>query len=108
MSKHPIIGRWRIIESDMWDKDYLDLVEPAKAIFDDQGHGELIFGVVDVGLSLKYSPTMIAFTFEGDAEGDEVNGSGWADILEDGTLEIEFNFLNGDEAMFKAISWAEG
>ena len=23
------IGRWRIVEMDQWDNDYLDLVEPA-------------------------------------------------------------------------------
>ena len=24
-----LIGRWRIVEADLWDGDYLDLVEPA-------------------------------------------------------------------------------
>jgi hypothetical protein len=24
-----LIGRWRIVEADLWDRDYLDLVEPA-------------------------------------------------------------------------------
>ena len=24
-----LIGRWRIVEADLWDDDYLDLVEPA-------------------------------------------------------------------------------
>ena len=24
-----LIGTWRIIEADLWDRDYLDLVEPA-------------------------------------------------------------------------------
>ena len=23
------LGRWRIVEADQWDRDYLDLVEPA-------------------------------------------------------------------------------
>ena len=23
-----LIGRWRIIEADIWERDYLDLVEP--------------------------------------------------------------------------------
>jgi hypothetical protein len=110
---HPVVGKWRIIESDMWDKDYLDLVEPAKAIFADpdtcnRGHSEITFGVVDVRLTLEYSQTMIAFTFYGDSEGDDISGSGWAEVLEDGTLEIEFTFLGGDEAVFKAVRWQEG
>jgi hypothetical protein len=24
-----LIGRWRIVEADLWERDYLDLVEPA-------------------------------------------------------------------------------
>ena len=24
-----VIGRWRIVEADLWDRDYLDLVDPA-------------------------------------------------------------------------------
>jgi hypothetical protein len=95
------------MESDQWDKNYRDLVEPAKAVFDSKGSGEITFGVVDVGLALEYSQTMIAFTFHGSDEGDEVSGSGWAEVLDDGTLEIEFTFLGGDEAILKAVRWQE-
>ncbi len=24
-----VIGRWRIVSSDLWDRDYLDLLDPA-------------------------------------------------------------------------------
>jgi hypothetical protein len=107
---HPVVGKWRIMEADMWDKGYLDLVEPAKAIFADpnsKDHSEITFGVVDIGLALDYSQTMIAFTFHGSDEFDEVYGSGWAEVLDDGTLEIEFTFLGDDEAIFKAVRWQE-
>ena len=107
---HPVVGKWRIMESDQWDKDYLDLVEPAKAIFADpnsKNHSEITFGVVDVLLALEYSPTMMAFTFHGSDEFDEVSGSGWAEVLDDGTLEIEFTFLGGDEAILKAVRWQD-
>jgi len=107
---HPVVGKWRIIESDQWDKDYLDLVEPAKAIFTDpnsKDHSEITFGVVDVGLTLEYSQTMMAFTFHGSDEGDEISGSGWAEVLDDGTLEIKFTFFGGDEAILKAVRWED-
>ena len=45
-----IIGRWRILESDQWDRDYLDLIDPAFIAFATDGHGELAFGVVTVSL----------------------------------------------------------
>lgn len=32
-----LIGRWRIVEADLRDRDYLDLVEPAYAAFDSNG-----------------------------------------------------------------------
>ena len=27
-----LIGRWRIVEADIWERDYLDLVEPAMMV----------------------------------------------------------------------------
>jgi hypothetical protein len=97
-----IIGRWRIIEADLWDRADLDLVEPAFISFDREGHGELAFGVVNAGLDLEYARTIVFFTFEGSDEGDEVSGSGSAELSEDGVLEIELSFHSGDDAVLKA------
>ncbi len=36
----PLIGKWRITEADLWDRRYLDLVEPAYIRFEDNGHGD--------------------------------------------------------------------
>jgi hypothetical protein len=33
---------------------------------------------------------------------DEVSGDGSAELLDDGTLEIEFAYHNGDEAVLKS------
>ena len=60
-----VIGRWRIVEGDQWDRDYLDLVDPAFIRFDRDGYGELAFGVVTAGLNLQYARTVVFFTFEG-------------------------------------------
>lgn len=97
-----IIGRWRIVEADVWDRDYLDLVEPAFFQIDANGHGELVFGVVYAALSVDYAQTVVFFSFTGSDEGDEVNGSGSADLDDNGTLEIEISFDNGDDAILKA------
>ncbi len=40
---------------------------------------------------------------EGFDEMDEVRGSGSAELHDDGSLKIEFNFRNGDEAVLKAV-----
>ncbi len=33
-TKHSLIGKWRIIEMELWDKDFLDMMEPVYIAFD--------------------------------------------------------------------------
>ena len=58
--------------------------------------------VPKIGLDLEYSRSLVFFTWVGYDEMDEVNGSGAAELLDDGTLEIEFAYHLGNEAMLKA------
>jgi hypothetical protein len=97
-----LIGRWRIVEADIWDRDYLDLCGPAMITITGHGHGEIAFGALQAGLDLQYSRYSIGFTWEGFDETDEVSGDGSAELLDDGTIEIEFAYRNGDEAVLKA------
>ena len=100
-----LIGKWRIVEADLWDRDYLDLVEPAHITFAGHGQGEFAFGCVNGGLDCAYSNRIIFFTWQGFDEMDEVSGDGSAEIDDDGTLEIEIRFHLGDEAVLKARKW---
>jgi hypothetical protein len=97
-----LIGRWRIVEADLWDRDYLDLVEPAYVTFDEDGRGEFAFGVVNATMELEYARRIVFFNWAGFDEGDEVTGSGSAELDDDGTLEIELSFYDGDDALLKA------
>ena len=97
-----LIGRWRIVEADLWDRDHLDLVEPATITIRADGRGEIAFGAMQAGLDLEYSRSMVFFTWEGFDEMDEVKGSGSAELLDHGSLEIEFAYHLGDEAVLKA------
>jgi hypothetical protein len=46
-----VIGRWRIVEADIWEHDYLDLVEPAMMVIGAaDGHGDIAFGALQAGL----------------------------------------------------------
>lgn len=94
-----LLGRWRIIEADLWDRDYLDLVEPAYLQIGDDGWAEFAFGVVTAGGELEYSRTIVFFRWNGFDEGDEVSGDGSAELQDDGTIEIELSFDNGDDAI---------
>ena len=83
-----VIGRWRIVSSDVWDRDYLDLVQPAFIPIGQDGRGELAFGAVNASLDLD--------------EGDAVNGSGSVELLEAGSLDVEISFRLGDDAALRA------
>jgi hypothetical protein len=66
-----LLGRWRIVEADLWDRDYLDMVEPAYLQIDRDGWVAFAFGCVTAGGELEYSQT----------------------------IEIELSFDNGDDAI---------
>ncbi len=38
-----LLGKWRIIEADLWDRDYLDLMQLAHITFEGNGPGEFAF-----------------------------------------------------------------
>jgi hypothetical protein len=42
-----VVGRWRIMETENWDRDALDLVAPAFIEFDEDGLGSLGFIAVE-------------------------------------------------------------
>jgi hypothetical protein len=97
-----LVGRWRIVEADIWDRAYLHLGGPATITITDDGRGEIAFGALQAGLDIEYSRSSIGFTWQGFDEMDEVSGDGSAELLDDGTIEVEFAYHNGDEAVLKA------
>jgi hypothetical protein len=97
-----LIGRWRIVEADLWDRGYLNLGGPAMITIGADNNGEIAFGALQAGLDLSYSPSMVFFTWAGFDEMDEVSGGGSAELLDDGTIDITFAYHNGDEAILKA------
>lgn len=102
-AKSRLIGRWRIVEADLWDRDYLDLVEPAHLTVRGDGRGEIAFGALQAGLDVEYATNVISSTWAGLDEMDDVNGSGSAELQDDGSLEIEFAYHLGDDATLKAV-----
>ena len=97
-----LVGRWRIVEADLWDRDYLDLVTPATMTIGADGQGEIAYGAMQASLELEYSRSTVSFTWAGFDEMDDVSGSGAAELQDDGSLEIAFAYHLGDEAVLKA------
>ncbi len=71
-------------------------------IIEKDGHGEISFGAMQVGLDLEYGQSMVFFIWQGFDEMDEVSGSGNAELLDNGKLEIELTYHNGDQATLYA------
>lgn len=98
-------GRWRIVQTQLWDKDYLDMMEPAYIAFDGRSGGEFAFGCVTGQLHCRKAPSRVEFTWVGHDEMDEASGDGWAELDKDGALTGEIRFHNGDDSTFKARPW---
>ena len=98
-----LIGRWRIVAADLWEGGTLDLCGPAMLDIRADGHGEIAFGALRASLDLAYGHVDVSFDWEGDDDMHEVRGSGSAELLDDGSLEIEFEYHRGDDAILKAV-----
>ena len=94
-----LIGRWRIVEADLWDRAYLDLAGPAYLEIADNRLAEFAFGAIEATAELEYGRTIVFFRWTGFDEGDEISGDGSAELQDDGTIEVELSFDNGDDAI---------
>ena len=102
---NPLIGKWRIVEADLWDNAYLDMLEPAFIEFERNGRREVRFGCVVGGLDCSYLAASPDFAWQGHDEMDEARGDGIALLQDDGSLTVEFSLHNGDDAILKAKKW---
>jgi hypothetical protein len=102
-SDNPVVGRWRIVEADLWDRDHLDLCGPASLVVRANGRGEIAFGAMQASLDVDYGADEIGFTWAGFDDMTEVSGAGSAELQDDGSLLIEFEYHLGDEAVLKAV-----
>lgn len=98
-------GKWRIKSMALWERSFLDMLEPAYILFDQTDGGDFTFGCVTGQLHCRHSDTGVAFTWQGNDEMDEASGDGWAKIQHDGSLEGKIRFHNGDDSTFKGRPW---
>jgi len=100
-----IEGRWRIIETEMWDQQALDLVAPAYIRFDRQGLGEMqltaIGASIDYRVDVRDGASVLEFSWAGFDEMDATSGRAWARIDGD-TMRGKLFIHQGDESTFVA------
>jgi len=97
-----IVGRWRIVAADTWDRAYLDLSGSAHLTIGGDGRAEFAFGALQASGEIEYARTMVFFRWEGFDEGDEIAGEASAELQDNGSLEIDLSFNNGDDATLTA------
>jgi hypothetical protein len=73
---------------------------------DTKGLGDMAFRALEAPLDCGFTSTGIDFKWNGADEGDQVAGDGWDDLRDDGCLEGEIAYHNGDETTFIAVPWA--
>jgi len=96
------LGTWRIVETELWDQDALDLVVPAQMEFTADGLGDFRMIAIRGDLDCRFEGKRVEFSWIGDDEGDPANGRGWAQIGNDGKLRGRIYFHQGDDSAFVA------
>ncbi|TQC44783.1 hypothetical protein EEB14_35520 [Rhodococcus sp. WS4] len=101
-----LTGRWRIVEMDLWDRKAIDLVEPGFIDFAGNGTGQFGFiavrGWMDCRTTDRNGRPVVEFSWDGDDEGDQVSGRGWAVLVDDATIEGHLFIHRGDDSAFRA------
>jgi hypothetical protein len=99
------VSDWRIIETELWDLEDLDLVTPATLSLKPNHAGRLAFIAIEAQLDYRVvvrdGLPAVEFTFDGFDEGDHVTGRGWA-VLEGERLRGRLFFHQGDDSSFVA------
>lgn len=100
-----LAGEWRIVEMKVWDKDFLDLMGPARIAIDARGEGEFSFGCVNGAFSARNGGACFEALWTGNDEMDKASGSISIQLELNGSLTGEISLHNGDASEFRAVPW---
>lgn len=105
-AEHGFVGIWYIYEMEMWDEDYFNMETQAYVEIRPNNLGEFQFGLVsgslDGYLESINDTTRFYFTWEGQDEMDEAQGSGWLELVSSDEVAGLINLHFGDRSKFKA------
>jgi hypothetical protein len=102
----PFVGKWIIVEMEVWDQEFVNMEVPGHFTFRKDGTGHFQFGLVqgemDCRLENASGKARIDFSWEGQDELDPAMGRGWA-LIENEELQGRIFFHMGDDSAFRAI-----
>lgn len=103
------VGRWQIVEMELWDRDAIDLVGPALIQIGDDGGGSFRFIAVEADIDGRHverdGRPAVEFSWVGTDDHDDASGRGWARVEVDGSLVGHIYFHRGDDSSFRASRW---
>jgi hypothetical protein len=102
----PFTGKWRIVEMEVWDQDYIDMEVPGFIRIGSDGTGQFQFGLVSGDIDGRVEPygnaPRFEFSWSGQEEYDPLCGRGWA-VFENGELNGRFYLHLADDSAFRAV-----
>jgi hypothetical protein len=101
-------GKWRIVDMEVWDQDYVDMVVPGYIRIGSEGTGQFQFGLVSGDIDGRVeqcgNTPCFEFSWSGQEENDPVCGRGWV-IIENDELKGRIYLHLADDSAFRAIKW---
>ena len=95
-------GKWHIYEMEMWDADYFNMEVQAFIEIEKNDTGNFQFGLVAGYLDGEIVGDRLEFTWNGNDECDEAQGSGWLKLKDENTLKGRIKIHQGDKSKFRA------
>ncbi|SFM58430.1 hypothetical protein SAMN05421880_12216 [Nitrosomonas nitrosa] len=99
-------GKWRIVEMEIWDQDYVDIEVPGFIYIGSDGAGQfqfrLVSGDIDGRVEQCDNALRFEFSWSGQDENDPVCGRGWA-AIENGKLNGRIYLHLADDSAFRTI-----
>jgi hypothetical protein len=92
-----LLGRWRVVRTPGYD-----MAGPTAYIQFDADGGEFALDCLTGAFHGACEDDTVDFDWQGNNEMDPASGEGWAELLQDGSLEGEIHLHNGDDIPFIA------
>lgn len=100
------VGKWRIVEMEVWDQEYVDMEMPGYFLIGPNGIGRFQFGLVSGDIDGRVeqcaNTPRFEFSWSGQEENDPVCGRGWV-VIENGELNGRIYLHLADDSAFRAI-----
>ena len=90
-------GKWRIVETPEYD-----MAGPGSYILFAEDGGEFALDCLTGSIHGRCKGDAVAFTWDGSDEMEPARGHGWAEMLNDRSLEGEISLEGGDDIPFVA------